>query len=73
MERGRPKGQFTLESWMIANGKKGEHFYSDKRDGHLTAISSHHNRKILTERMIVVSFVKEKETKSKYIVKVTLL
>jgi hypothetical protein len=27
---GRPKGQSTMESWMIANGKTGEHFYSDK-------------------------------------------
>ena len=32
---GRPKGQSTMESWMIANGKVGEHFYSDKIDRHL--------------------------------------
>ena len=24
---GRPKGQSTMESWMIANGKSSEHFY----------------------------------------------
>lgn len=37
---GRPKGQSTMESWMIANGKTGEYFYSDKMDRHLTAIST---------------------------------
>ena len=69
---GRPKGQSTMESWMIANGKTGEHFYSDKMDRHLTAISTHHKRKIITERLITVT-TGGKEPKSKYITKVTLL
>ena len=63
--------QRTLESWMIANGKVGKQFYSDKIDRHLTAISVHHKRKISTERIIAVSV--GHETKSKYITKVTLL
>ena len=69
---GRPKGQYTLESWMIANGKSGDHFYSDKQDKHITAISSHHQRKVLTERMITVT-TGGKIPISKYITKVTLL
>jgi hypothetical protein len=69
---GRPKAQSTMESWMIANGKKGEHFYSDKKDRHLTAISAHHKRKITTERLITIT-TGGKDPQSKYIIKVTLL
>lgn len=43
---GRHKGQSTMESWMIVNGKKGECFYSDKPDRNLTLISTYYNRKI---------------------------
>lgn len=69
---GRPKGQSTVESWMIANGKMGNTFYSDKMDRHLTAIATHHKRKILTERLITIT-TGGKSPKSKYITKVTLL
>lgn len=69
---GRPKGQSTMESWMIANGKKGECFYSNKIDRHLTAISTHHKRKILTERLITITTAKNKP-KAECITKVTLL
>ncbi len=69
---GRPKGQNTMESWMIAYGKKDECFYSDKKDRHLTALSSYHNRKIVTERLITIT-TGGKEPKAKYITKVTLL
>lgn len=69
---GRPKKQNTVESFMIANGKAGEHFYSDKMDRHLTAISAHHKRKIVTERLITVT-TGGKEPKAKHITKVTLL
>lgn len=44
-----------MESWMIVNGKVGDHFYSDKKDRHLTAISAAHGRKIKTERFIAVT------------------
>lgn len=56
---------------MIANGKAGDHFYSDKKDGGLTAIASYHKRKITTERLIVIT-TGGKEPKAKYITKVTL-
>lgn len=64
--------QRTLESWFIANGKIGQHFYSDKADRHLTAISTHHKRKIKTERLITVK-AGGKKPESQYITKVTLL
>lgn len=68
----KKKQQYTLESWMIANGKAGKHFYSDKFDAHLTAIATAHARKIKTERLIVVTSAKSVPT-AKYITKVTLL
>jgi hypothetical protein len=61
-----------MESWMIANGKSGHHFYSDKIDRHLTAIASAHDRKITTERLITVT-TGGKIPESKYITKVTIL
>jgi len=66
------KGQFTFESWMIANGNTGEHFYSDKMDRHITAISTHHKRKVKTERLIAIT-TGGKTVVGKYITKVTLL
>lgn len=69
---GRPKGQSTFESFFIANGKAGEYLYSDKPDKHLTALSSYYNRKVITERLIVITAGK-KEPKAKYITKITLL
>jgi hypothetical protein len=69
---GRPKGQLTtFESWAIANCKEGNSFYSDKPDKHLTAIATHHGRKIITERQLVVTTAKSKPV-AKYITKVTL-
>ena len=53
--RGRPRGQFTLESWMMVNGKAGDVFYSEKKDRHLTSISTHYKRQITTERLVVVT------------------
>jgi hypothetical protein len=64
--------QFTLESWMIANGKTGQVFYSKKIDRHLTAIATHHNRKIKTERLITISIAKE-TPKAEKLTKITLL
>lgn len=69
---GTPKGLRTVESFMISKGKKGKHFYSDKADRHLTAIASHYNRKISTERLITIT-TGGKQPKSKYITKVVLL
>lgn len=69
---GRPKGQSTMESWAIANGKEGDHFYSDKSDGLLTAAASHYGRKISTERLITIT-TGGKDPEAKYITKVILL
>ena len=68
----RKNQQYTLESWMIVNGKKGDSFYSEKMDRHLTAISTHYGRKITTERLLTVTTGKSNPIAS-YIVKVTLL
>lgn len=65
-------GQYTMESWMIKNGKEGQHFYSDKQDRHLTAIASAHNRKIKTERLITIT-TGGKEPVAQYITKVILM
>lgn len=64
--------QSTMESWMMVNGKPGDHFYSDKIDRHLTAIANYYQRRIVTERVIAVSMGK-KSAESKYITKVTIL
>lgn len=66
------KRQTTIESWMIANGKIGEHFYSDKVDRHLTALANYYRRNIVTERLITIT-TGGKEPKSQYITKVTLI
>jgi len=67
-----PNKQSTMESWMIVNGKAGDHFYSDKMDRHITAISTYYKRKIVTERLITIT-TGGKEPKGKYITKVTIL
>lgn len=68
----RKNQTYTLESWMIVNGKKGDIFYSHKMDRHLTAISTHRGRKISTERLLVITSAKSKPSAC-YITKVTLL
>jgi hypothetical protein len=72
MGRGRPKGQTTIESWMIANGKDFDVFYTTKKDKTITAAACHHGRKVHTERLIVISGDKEKPIATT-LIKVTLL
>ena len=57
---------------MIANGKAGDSFYSDKADRHLTAIATYYKRKITTERFIAVTSQSDNPIAHK-ITKVTLL
>jgi hypothetical protein len=64
--------KINIETYIITNGKAGEHFYSDKTDGHLTAIASNVSRKITTQRLIAVTTAKS-NPEAKYITKVTLL
>ena len=69
--RGRKKGQLTtVESWMIKNARPGAEFYTIKQSKDITAIAAHHNRKVTTERLIVVAF---KSLEAGKITKVTLL
>lgn len=69
---GRPSKPTTFHTWMMINGKSGEHFYTDEKDKTLTASASHYKRKILTERLLVVTTHK-KQPSVKFITKVTLL
>jgi len=70
---GRTKGSYSsMESWAMANAKIGDVFYSDKKDRHLTAIATHHNRKITTERLITVTTSKATPV-ANTIIKVTIL
>lgn len=64
--------QRTVESYIIANGKKGYIFYSTKPDRHLTAIASQHNRSIRTTRIVAVESG-SKTPKCNYITKIVLL
>ena len=61
-----------MESWMMANGKYGATFYSVKLDRHLTSIASHHNRRITTERLVLITTAKSNPIASR-LTKVTLL
>ena len=62
----------TMESWMVANGKVGEVFYTEHPDKDITALSSYHKRKLKTERVFVTNYTKD-EIECKRITKVTLL
>jgi hypothetical protein len=67
------KGQITTyESWAIKNAKSGYVFYSEKQDKDITSIASAHKRKVLTERVIVISS-KNKQPEAKMITKITIL
>lgn len=48
------KGQHTIESWVMANGKSGDIFYTHKKDKDITAIATYYKREVLTERVIIV-------------------
>lgn len=62
----------TVESFMIGNGKAGDIFYSHKMDRHITAIATHHKRKIQTERLLLIGGTMEEAT-TDTVTKVTLL
>jgi lipoprotein-anchoring transpeptidase ErfK/SrfK len=62
----------TIESLSIINGKDFSIFYTTKKDKDVTALASYYGRKILTERLIVISGGKE-TPKATTLTKVTLL
>ena len=53
--RGAPKGARTLEGIALTTLKKGQCFYTTKRDKDITAISTHYKKKVRTERLFVLS------------------
>jgi hypothetical protein len=55
-----PKGTRTLESWMMLNGKDGDIFYTHKKDRAITAIATYYNRRVYTERVILVNGFRDK-------------
>lgn len=65
--------QYTLESWMIANGNSGDAFYSEKKDKDITAIAAQHKRKVKTERFIAVKSAKEGIPEAIRLTRVTIL
>ena len=64
--------QTTLESWMLVNGKPGDVFYSGRMDKDITALATHYKKKVSTERILVISGLRNKPT-TKQITKITLL
>lgn len=51
----KPKRLRSIDSYVVANGKSGDFFFSKKDDKGLTAIASAHKRKIQTERVVLIS------------------
>jgi hypothetical protein len=66
------KGTSTIESWMMVNGKDGDHFYTHKKDKDITAIASYYTRKVHTERLIIIDGHKDKPS-AYSLTRVTLL
>ena len=63
---------YTMESWMIANGKTGQQFYTEKLDRQITAIAVRLGRKVKTERVVAITSTKVAVPSVK-LTKVTLL
>jgi hypothetical protein len=62
----------NIESWLIANAKKGTIFYTNKKDNNMTSLASYHKRKIKTERLITITIGKQ-NLQAKHLLKVTLI
>ena len=64
------KGPKTLEAIAMTTLKKGQIFYTTKKDKDITAISSYYDRKVRTERLYTLNPITGKTSK---VVKVTLM
>ena len=62
----------TPEALALISGNPLTVFYTEKRDKDITAIASYYKRKIMTERIIVVSGSKDKPVAGT-LTKVTIL
>ncbi len=70
--KGNKTGARTLEAIIMSKLKKSSVFYSTKKDKDLTAIAAYCNRKIKTERLILVSGRNQQKPTAGSITKVTL-
>jgi len=68
----RSKKPRSLEALCLVNGKPGQHFFTEKSDKDMTAISTYYQVKIKTERLVTVT-TGTTEPKAGNIVKVTIL
>jgi hypothetical protein len=62
----------NIESWIIANAKKGTIFFTNKKDNNMTYLATYHKRKIQTERLVTIT-TKKQNLQAKYLLKVTLI
>jgi len=64
------KQKTSIESIALTTMKAGMFFYTHKHDKDITAISSHYNKKVKTERLFVIN---PRTGATEKIVKVTIL
>jgi len=65
--KNRPR---TMETYMLANGKAGDVFYTHRSDKDMTVYALNWNRKIETEKLLLVKYIPEPSIKR--ITRVTL-
>jgi hypothetical protein len=66
----KPRKKTSVESIALTTLKSGESFYTHKHDKDITAIASYYEKKVKTERLLLLNT--QTETVEK-IVKVTIL
>ena len=49
----------TMETYMLANGKAGDTFYTHRSDKDMTVYALNWNRKIETEKLLLVKYIPE--------------
>jgi hypothetical protein len=67
---GAPKGARTLEAIALTTLRKGQSFFTTKADKDITAIGSHYDKRLKTERVFVLNPQSGKAEKA---VRVTIL
>ncbi len=60
----------NIESYFIVNLEPGESFFTEKQDKDMTAASAYYNKKVRTERLIVLNHI---TLETNRITKVTIL
>ena len=62
----------AFESLFLLNGKPTQVFYTHKKDKDITAIATYYNRKVITERLIILGGTKERP-KANTLTKITII